>query len=52
MARKKKTSIKKLLSGIFALIIIGLAGILGTNEEFVNTVLTWENKPIVKMSKK
>ncbi len=38
MARKKKTSIKKLLSGIFALIIIGLAGILGTNEEFVNTV--------------
>lgn len=38
MARKKKTSIKKLLSGILALIIIGLAGILGTNEEFVNTV--------------
>ena len=38
MARKKKTSIKKLLSGILALIIVGLAGILGTNEEFVNTV--------------
>lgn len=38
MARKKKTSIKKLLSGIIALIIVGIAGILGTNEEFVNTV--------------
>ena len=38
MARKKKTSIKKLLPGILALIIVGLAGILGTNEEFVNTV--------------
>ena len=38
MARKKKTSIKKLLSGMIALIIIGIAGILGTNEEFVNTV--------------
>ena len=38
MARKKKASIKKLLSGIIALIIIGIAGILGTNEEFVNTV--------------
>ena len=38
MARKKKASIKKLLSGIIALIIVGIAGILGTNEEFVNTV--------------
>lgn len=38
MARKKKASMKKLLSGIIALVIIGLAGILGTNEEFVNTV--------------
>ncbi len=38
MARRKKTSTKKLLSGIIALIIVGLAGILGTNEEFVNTV--------------
>lgn len=38
MARKRKTSMKKILSGTIALIIVVLAGILGTNEEFVNTV--------------
>ena len=38
MARKKRTSMKKIISGIITLIIIGIAGILGTNEEFINTV--------------
>ena len=38
MTRKRKTSMKKILSGTIALIIVVLAGILGTNEEFVNTV--------------
>ena len=38
MARRRKTSTKKILSTAIALIIIGIAGILGTNEEFVNTI--------------
>ena len=39
MARKKRnTKIQKLIATVIALIIVGIAGILGTNEEFVNTV--------------
>ena len=38
MARRRKTSTKKLLSGIITVIILAIAGILGTNEEFVNTI--------------
>ena len=38
MRRKKKTKMKKLLSTAIALIIVGIAGILGTNEKFVDTV--------------
>lgn len=38
MARKRKTMMKKMLSAAITLIIIGIAGILGTNQEFVNTI--------------
>ena len=39
MARKRKnTKIQKLIATAVALIIVGIAGILGTNEDFVNTV--------------
>ena len=35
---RRKTNRKKLLSGIIALLLIGIAGILGTNQEILNTV--------------
>ena len=39
MARKRKnTKIQKLIATVIALIIVGIAGILGINEDFVNTV--------------
>lgn len=39
MARKRKnTKIQKLIATVIALIIVGIAGILGTNEDIVNTV--------------
>lgn len=39
MARKRRnTKIQKLIATVIALIIVGIAGILGTNEDFVNTV--------------
>ena len=39
MARKRRnTKIQRAIATIIALIIVGIAGILGTNEEFVNTV--------------
>ena len=38
MRRRRNTKKKKLLSTAIALIIIGIAGILGTNEKFVDTV--------------
>lgn len=44
MAKKRKTSTKKLLSGMIAFIIIVIAGILGTNEEFINTVSNMEEQ--------
>lgn len=44
MARKRKTMMKKMLSAAITLIIIGIAGILGTNQEFVNTISNKEEK--------
>ena len=44
MARKRKTMMKKMLSATITLIIIGIAGILGTNQEFVNTISNKEEK--------
>lgn len=38
MTRRRKISTKKILSGIITVIILGIAGILGTNEEFINTI--------------
>ena len=39
MARKRRnTKIQKLIATVIALIIVGIAGILGINEDFVNTV--------------
>lgn len=38
MRKRRNTKMKKLLSTAIALIIIGIAGILGTNEKFVDTV--------------
>ena len=38
MRRRRNTKMKKLLSTAIALIIVGIAGILGTNEKFVDTV--------------
>ena len=39
MARKRKnTKMQKLIATVIALIIVGIAGILGTNEDIVNTV--------------
>lgn len=38
MRKRRNTKMKKLLSTAIALIIVGIAGILGTNEKFVNTV--------------
>lgn len=38
MRRRRNTKKKKLLSTAIALIIVGIAGILGTNEKFVDTV--------------
>lgn len=44
MARKRKTMMKKMLSAAITLIIIGIAGILGTNQEFVNTISNREEQ--------
>ena len=44
MARKRKTMMKKMLSATITLIIIGIAGILGTNQEFVNTISNREEQ--------
>ena len=38
MTRRRKISTKKILSGIITVIILGIAGILGTNEEVINTI--------------
>ena len=38
MTRRRKISTKRILSGIITVIILGIAGILGTNEEFINTI--------------
>lgn len=38
MRKRRNTKMKKLLSTAIALIIVGIAGILGTNEKFVDTV--------------
>ena len=39
MARKRRnTKIQRAIATVIALIIVGIAGILGTNEDFVNTV--------------
>ena len=38
MRRRRNTKMKKLLSTAIALIILGIAGILGTNEKLVDTV--------------
>ena len=41
MTRRRRNTnrkMKKILSGIITLIIIGIAGLLGTNQEFVDTI--------------
>ena len=38
MTRRRKISTKRILSGIITVIILGIAGILGTNEEVINTI--------------
>ena len=38
MTRRRKISTKKILSGIITVIILGIACILGTNEEVINTI--------------
>lgn len=43
MARRKK-GMKKFISGIITLIIIGIVSILGTNQQFLNTISTAENQ--------
>ena len=38
MTEELRTKIQKLIATVIALIIVGIAGILGINEDFVNTV--------------